>query len=186
VRGPRDSPVNDGTLAAGFLQPVMLEMLLCSQLMESAQLTGDQKAELQRQRQDYLCHVAELARERAPYEVSNYQKCHDSGFRTRVVLRSVLSACTVRSQYAMHEVTGIVLLLTAFDPVHGKVLILVQQAQLPGSGSGDNAGGGVASSSWFDATAALPRIATSVIKFGRLLQQEQTLFLRVRVLKSAL
>lgn len=61
--------------------------------------------------------------------------------------------------------------------VHSKLLIVVQQAQLPDSGGG--AGESSASNSWFDAAAALPRIATSVIKIGSLLQQEQALFMRV-------
>lgn len=61
--------------------------------------------------------------------------------------------------------------------MHSKLPMLVQQAQLPDSGG--TAGSDVASSSWFDATAALPRVATSVIKIGSLLQQEQALFLRV-------
>lgn len=49
--------------------------LLCTQLMESAQLTDDQKAELQRQRQEYLRKVAELASARAPYKVSKCTVC---------------------------------------------------------------------------------------------------------------
>ena len=40
------------------------------QLMESAGLTNEQKAELLRQRQEYLREVAQLATARAPYEVN--------------------------------------------------------------------------------------------------------------------
>ena len=64
--------------------------------------------------------------------------------------------------------------------MHGNSLIFVQQAQLPDS-DGD-ARESPASDSWFDAAAVLPRVATSVIKIGHLLQQEQALFLRVGLL----
>ena len=62
---------------------------------------------------------------------------------------------------------------------HSKALMFacVQQAQLPDSGG--TARWDLASCSCLDAAAALPHIATSVIKIGGLLQQEQALFLRV-------
>ena len=145
--------------------------------MESAQLTGDQKAELLRQRREYLDTRAQLARARAPYEVSKHTVLTMTA--DMVVLWPMLSARgTVTPQWQL--CTRRCCCLFSFQlPAQraADVCFCVQQAQLPDSDG--TAGGDVASCSCLDAAAALPHIATSVVKIGSLLQQEQALFLRV-------
>ena len=99
-----------------------------------------------------------------------------------VVPRSVVSAGTLVHCRVSWHITRCMLLVLRFclscpTMCISKLLIVVQQAQLPDSGGG--AGERSASNSWFDAAVALPRIATSVINIGSLLQQEQALFMRV-------
>ena len=80
--------------------------LSCAQLMESAQLTGDQIAELLRQRRGYLEKVAQLARARAPYEVHQERPCTCDAAMTGAVS---VCMCTTQCQLA-HDV---LLLLSA-------------------------------------------------------------------------
>lgn len=71
--------------------------LSCAQHMESAQLTGDQIAELLRQRQEYLQRVAQLARARAPYEVQHERPCTCDAAMSSAVSMCI---CTTQCQLA--------------------------------------------------------------------------------------